>query len=165
MVISRERRYELQDLHRQRNFHRVIEYLREHPCVDCGESDLVVLDFDHLPGADKHFDVARAVTGSTRAWGTIKAEIDKCEVVCANCHRRRTAKRASHRKHLLGEGVEIPPPPPASRFFVPHGGGTKGRRGCACELCADRRRQYARELRAAKGDRTAPNAGHEGQAE
>lgn len=146
MPITRERRYELQELHRQRNFHRVVDYLRAHPCVDCGEADLVVLEFDHLPGKDKRFDVARAVSGSTRAWKTIRAEIDKCEVVCANCHRRRTARRAGHRRHLLLMGIKIAEPAPVDRFRVPHGGGTKGRRGCRCDPCTARRRQYAREL-------------------
>lgn len=46
-----------------------------------------VMDFDHLPGAVKSFGL-----GSAKAKGTaaILAEIDKCEVVCANCHRLRT---------------------------------------------------------------------------
>jgi hypothetical protein len=65
------------------------EYFESHPCVDCGESDPVVLEFDHL--RDKSFDVAQALP--YRNWSSILAEIEKCEVVCANCHRRRTARR------------------------------------------------------------------------
>lgn len=84
--------------HRDRNFQRSVEYLREHPCVDCGEADPVVLDFDHLPGFEKRFEIARAVNASTRSWSSILTEIAKCEVVCANCHRRRTAMRGGHRK-------------------------------------------------------------------
>jgi hypothetical protein len=63
---------------------------RKHPCVDCGERDPVVLEFDHLR------DKVRNVSGMANAcqpWAKIEAEIAKCEVVCANCHRRRTARR------------------------------------------------------------------------
>jgi len=68
----------------------MIEYLSSHPCVDCGESDIVVLEFDHL--RDKRADVSVLARGGY-SLEAIKREIDKCEVVCANCHRRRTAKQ------------------------------------------------------------------------
>jgi len=68
----------------------VLNYLATHPCVDCGETDIVVLDFDHRGGKERHVtDMARA--GFSIA--AIQREIDKCEVRCANCHRRITAKR------------------------------------------------------------------------
>lgn len=62
---------------------------KEGGCVDCGELDPIVLDFDHI-GDDKTYDI-----GNMRGWGIekIKKEIDKCEVVCSNCHRRRTHTR------------------------------------------------------------------------
>jgi hypothetical protein len=69
------------------------EYLLEHPCVDCGESDILVLKFDHL--RDKKKDVTRLVHDSV-SWATVMKEIDKCEVVCANCHIRRTSARAGN---------------------------------------------------------------------
>jgi 5-methylcytosine-specific restriction endonuclease McrA len=69
---------------------RAIEYLLEHPCVDCGEKDIIVLQFDHLH--DKSFDVSVMIsTGTT--WTRIAIEIAKCDVRCANCHRRETARR------------------------------------------------------------------------
>jgi hypothetical protein len=69
----------------------ITAYLAEHPCVDCGEGDARVLDFDHL--ADKAELVSALVArGAPRA--RIEAEIAKCEVRCANCHRRVTARRA-----------------------------------------------------------------------
>ena len=61
-------------------------------CADCGEhfEDCPgVLDFDHLPGFVKSFNISSPV--GTLA--EVLAEVAKCEVVCANCHRRRTAKR------------------------------------------------------------------------
>jgi ArsR family metal-binding transcriptional regulator len=70
----------------------VYKYLQTHPCVDCGEDRVVVLEFDHLDGSNKLMSIAQLCNGYS--WKTIKKEIDKCEVVCANCHKIRTAKRA-----------------------------------------------------------------------
>jgi hypothetical protein len=64
-------------------------YLLAHPCVDCGEKDIVVLQFDHQGG--KECNVGTMVSDGTR-WDRILAEIAKCEVVCANDHARRTAR-------------------------------------------------------------------------
>lgn len=70
------------------NKRRVLDYLLDHPCVDCGEADPVLLEFDHR--RDKQHGVAQLLQGHVR-WEVIEAEIAKCEVRCANCHRRRTA--------------------------------------------------------------------------
>jgi hypothetical protein len=67
----------------------LVAFFREHPCVDCGEKDPIVLEFDYL--RDKKFSISEGVQG--RRWQDVLDEIAKCEVVCANCHRRRTAKR------------------------------------------------------------------------
>jgi hypothetical protein len=67
----------------------VYNYLRSHPCVDCGETDIVVLDFDHQ--RDKRLNIANMIERGY-SWSSILAEIEKCEVVCANDHRRRTAR-------------------------------------------------------------------------
>jgi hypothetical protein len=75
-------------LRRERTLY-LIEYFRSHPCVDCGEIDPVVLEFDHL--RDKSFAIGPEI--SRKAWKSILEEMEKCEVVCANCHRRRTARR------------------------------------------------------------------------
>src|SRR5438093_3350231 len=72
------------------NQRRMIKYLRAHPCVDCGEADIVALQFDHL--ADKARDVSSMLSGSW-SWSAIEKEIAKCEVRCANCHRLETARR------------------------------------------------------------------------
>jgi len=68
----------------------IIEYLYAHPCVDCGETDIVVLEFDHI--GEKLGDISTLANGG-RSWERIKAEIEKCEVRCANCHRKKTIER------------------------------------------------------------------------
>jgi len=77
----------------------LLEYFAEHPCVDCGETDPIVLEFDHL--RDKAFDIGKGLP--ERAWASVLAEIEKCEVVCANCHRRRTSQRKGTVRLLLSE--------------------------------------------------------------
>lgn len=69
----------------------VVEYLLTHPCVDCGEDDPVVLDFDHVHG--KKLGQVGHMASHAASWAKIEAEIAKCEVRCANCHRRKTAER------------------------------------------------------------------------
>lgn len=70
----------------------VREHLTTHPCVDCGEDDLLVLEFDHHR-AEKEENVSRLV-GAGAPLKRLEREIERCEVVCVNCHRRRTALRA-----------------------------------------------------------------------
>ena len=87
-------------------------YLVDHPCVDCGESDPIVLDFDHVKG-EKVKDVSALVNRGHRLW-RIKAEIRKCEVRCANCHRRVTIKRLRAKNgsalQAPGRGAVVAPP-------------------------------------------------------
>jgi hypothetical protein len=80
----------------------LIEYFKAHPCTDCGEADPVVLDFDHL--RDKEFEIASGI--HYRAWKKVLAEMEKCEVVCANCHRRRTARRRGALRLILSGAAE-----------------------------------------------------------
>lgn len=67
------------------------EYLREHPCLDCGEEDILVLDFDHVSGV-KCGNVS-TLSHKGVSLEVLKVEIAKCEVRCANCHRRITRLR------------------------------------------------------------------------
>ena len=66
----------------------VWDYLLEHPCVDCGISDPIVLEFDHVRG-DKVITISKAMQHGW-SYERILSEIAKCDVRCANCHRRRT---------------------------------------------------------------------------
>ena len=85
--------------HKRRNEARikVMEYLVDHPCEECKETDIVVLEFDHL--RDKEFDISCAISGGY-SWSRVSKEIDKCRVLRANCHRRHTAKTRGWFKSL-----------------------------------------------------------------
>lgn len=65
-------------------------YLIRHPCVDCGEKDIAVLEFDHIHKYRKSNDVSKLITMRS-PFKKVVSEISKCEVRCANCHRRKTA--------------------------------------------------------------------------
>lgn len=77
----------------------IYEYLENHPCVDCGVSDIRVLDFDHK---DKKFMGVSQMVRNCYAMGAVKKEIDKCEVRCANCHRIKTFSEGNFWKHKMG---------------------------------------------------------------
>lgn len=63
-------------------------------CADCGyNAHHAALDFDHLPGAIKLGDVAKMKRNTSSRWEAVLAEIEKCEVVCSNCHRIRGFNR------------------------------------------------------------------------
>ena len=85
---------------------RVWQYLALHPCVDCGETDPVVLQFDHL--GDKRMNVSNMCRSFS--WSVILEEIAKCEVRCANCHFRKTARESGlyDRKHMVLHTTHLP---------------------------------------------------------
>lgn len=66
----------------------LLAHLLANPCVDCGERDPRVLEYDHVRG-EKVDDVAPMAAWPVKLERLV-AEIAKCEVRCANCHRRRT---------------------------------------------------------------------------
>ena len=85
--IFKKRRKAFETKTRQRNCEYIWQFLVTHPCIDCNESDPVVLEFDHL--FDKEYQISEMVKG--HSLNSIKKEIEKCVVRCANCHRRKTA--------------------------------------------------------------------------
>jgi hypothetical protein len=67
-------------------------YKLQRGCTDCGyKAHAQALDFDHLPDFEKRFTISGGVT--SRSMDDLVEEISRCEVVCANCHRVRTAAR------------------------------------------------------------------------
>lgn len=85
---------------KQRNYKFYCE-LKRKPCLDCGRSfPPVCMDFDHRPGTVKSIDVARLVSQGP---AIMLEEIEKCDLVCSNCHRIRTHQR----RHGDQEGLII----------------------------------------------------------
>jgi hypothetical protein len=82
---------------------RLIAYFRSHPCVDCGETNPVLLEFDHVRGS-KLNSVCNLIRRGF-SWEKIAAEISKCEVRCCRCHRLKTAKQFGYRKMLLASAT------------------------------------------------------------
>jgi hypothetical protein len=86
--------------YRLRNQQRIEAFLKTHPCVDCGEDDSIVLEFDHVRD-HKVAEISNMVRDAI-AWNSIEAEILKCEVRCANCHRRKTASQRKYKAEARG---------------------------------------------------------------
>lgn len=74
------------------NRKKLLNYLKTHPCIDCGETNVIVLEFDHRDDVKKDFNISESINSGC-SWNRIKNEIDKCDVRCANCHRIRTSKQ------------------------------------------------------------------------
>jgi hypothetical protein len=82
----------------------VLGVLRVSECADCGERDPVVLEFDHRDGK-------RGNVSTMTQWAslqTLRSEIEKCDVRCVNCHRRRTLRAVE--SYRLGAVKSGPPP-------------------------------------------------------
>lgn len=73
-----------------------VNALKNNPCTDCGNTfHFVAMDFDHRDKKEKHKSISRMVNEGISVLG-IQKEIDKCDLVCANCHRVRTYLRGDH---------------------------------------------------------------------
>ena len=60
-------------------------------CIQCGESDPRVLEFHHRDSDQKYKDIAKMV-GEGLSAGRLQQEMDKCDVLCGNCHKKLTMK-------------------------------------------------------------------------
>lgn len=89
--------YYIQKAKRVKDEHRkIVREAKDRPCADCGgRFPWYCMDFDHVRGV-KNGNVSRLAGGIGRA--VLLAEMLKCEVVCANCHRKRTFERDWHVK-------------------------------------------------------------------
>lgn len=82
---------------RNRNF--ILDYLNKNPCVDCGNSDVRVLEFDHINPKDKKYEVSNLVNMAYNL-DTVRKEIEKCEIRCANCHKIRTMEQFKYYSYM-----------------------------------------------------------------
>ena len=74
-------------------------WMQDKYCKDCGNSDFRVLEFDHLE--DKKYNISERIGAQTLE--SLMIEINKCDIVCANCHRIRTCKQFDYYKDLNDE--------------------------------------------------------------
>jgi hypothetical protein len=72
----------------------VFQYLETHPCVDCGETNILCLEFDHIE--KRSFSPA----DTSKTIRHLEEELKKCQVRCANCHTRVTHKREQSPKWM-----------------------------------------------------------------
>ena len=91
-----------------------LQWLSTRSCVDCGETDPVVLECDHVRGT-KFRSIGVMLRSNSRE--SLLEELDKCEVRCANCHKRKTAReRGSYRLRPEAEVAGGIPNPTSTRF-------------------------------------------------
>ena len=80
-------------INRRKRARELVIKAKDKPCLDCGiKYPSYVMDFDHK--GKKNFNISVSAS-QCRSLSSIQKEIDKCEVVCANCHRMRTFKDAN----------------------------------------------------------------------
>jgi len=76
---------------KQRAYAYLGPYLLTHPCVDCGETDILVLEFDHRDRKMKAGVISRIIQNGGTLEKVIE-EVQKCDIRCSSCHRRKTEK-------------------------------------------------------------------------
>lgn len=93
---NKKRRYEQNKKLAKRNKN-YIQLRKSVPCKDCKiKYPYYVMDFDHVRG-EKNFRISRGLRHGIKK---LKEEIEKCEVVCANCHRVRTQNNLADKQDL-----------------------------------------------------------------
>ena len=72
----------------------IIWDIKRRPCADCGiQFHPMIMEFDHVNG-DKKFTISNMIRSTSL--DKLLEEVTKCDVVCANCHRLREAKKKGH---------------------------------------------------------------------
>ena|SRR3989338_8552174 len=91
----REDLYAAQKPHRLKVRKMLFQYLSVRKCLDCGENDPIVLEFDHNDRGTKFKQISQMLSGHY-SWKSVLEEIGKCEVRCANCHRWKSYIQLGH---------------------------------------------------------------------
>ena len=94
-------------------------YLGEE-CRYCGKDD--TLEFDHIDKSTKEYEISVGIAQHI-AWDKLVIELDKCQLLCHDCHKEKSDKEQS----------------------VEHGGGLSGKKNCPCLLCKVKKAEYMRE--------------------
>ena len=89
---------------RKAEMRRRVDAVKTH-CTTCDESATECLDFHHEDPKTKTQSVSWMISNG-RSWETISAEIDKCTILCANCHRKLEAAKRRERINGIGNGCK-----------------------------------------------------------
>ncbi len=83
----------------------MLHFLSDKKCSICAESDIRTLEFDHINPTTKQFSISQAVRLGY-SWGDILKEIEKCRILCANCHKKHTALQTGWYKTSIHGGTD-----------------------------------------------------------
>jgi len=88
---------------------RKIEFIQQHKmekgCSVCGYNEIPqALEFDHIDRSKKKFALNKAWKYK---WPTIMEELEKCVVLCANCHRKKTVEDKDYLNNVNKEPEEV----------------------------------------------------------
>lgn len=125
MGYTGEQKREYQLRWRQARRNKAIEYLGS-SCADCGSSDK--LEFDHIDRKSKAFNIAHKLSCK---WETLEKELDKCQLLCEDCHKAKTTKENS--------------------IDHPHGNVQRYDKGCRCSDCRASKATSMRKSRSMRG--------------
>ena len=81
---------------------KLTEYMKDKSCEICGENRRPTLDFDHIDPTQKFDNIANMIKRRF-TWDKILLEIEKCRILCSNCHRVHTAEQLGHYKDYTEE--------------------------------------------------------------
>ena len=85
-LTPRQRKTKWQRENGRKNRERLNQIKLEAGCARCGYNEHpAALDFNHLDPSQKTANIAEKCTNWS--WKKLQEEVDKCEVLCANCHR------------------------------------------------------------------------------
>jgi len=97
--------YEKNKRTRERNQKFIIAYKKNHPCGDCGKHfHFSCMEFDHQKHRGAKKEAISQLVNNMASLKTLMNEIEKCDLVCACCHRLRTWKRIQAAKKKRASG-------------------------------------------------------------